>query len=100
VQGKTKEAREMLSDEYGRSVRDLFKSFLILIEDLNEDHGSNFRKLKKNLPDEYHSIIEQADYFDEGKLRYLRKKILDMGNENIRNVENNYSKYIISFDFK
>ena len=95
-----KEARDMLSDEYGRSVRDLFKSFLILIEDLNEDHKINFSKLKSNLPKEYHSVIEQANYFDEGKLKYLRKKILDMGNENIRNVESNYSKYTISFDFQ
>jgi hypothetical protein len=95
-----KEAKDMLSDEYGRSVRDLFKSFLILIEDLNEDHQINFSKLKANLPNEYLPIVDQADYFDDKKLKYLRKKILDMGNENIRNVENNYSKYIISFDFK
>lgn len=95
-----KDARDMLSEEYGRSVRDLFKSFLILVEDLNQDHKSHFSKLKEGLPSKYHPVIEQADYFDEGKLRYLRKKILDMGNENIRNVENNYSKYIISFDFK
>ena len=38
-----KEAKDMLSEEYGRSVRDLFKSFLILIEDLNEDHKNNFK---------------------------------------------------------
>lgn len=95
-----KEARDMLSEEYGRSVRDLFKSFLILIEDLNEDHKINFSKLKSNLPSEYHSVIDQADYFDEIKLKYLRKKILDMGNENIRNVQSNYSKYTISFDFQ
>lgn len=95
-----KEARDMLSEEYGRSVRDLFKSFLILVEDLNEDHKINFSKLKSNLPEEYHSVIEQANYFDESKLKYLRKKILDMGNENIRNVESKYSKYTISFDFQ
>ena len=95
-----KEAKDMLSDEYGRSVRDLFKSFLILIEDLNQDHQAHFSKLKSSLPGEYASLVEQADYFDDRKLKYLRKKILDMGNENIRNVENNYSKYIISFDFK
>lgn len=95
-----KEARDMLSEEYGRSIRDLFKSFLILIEDLNEDHSANFSKLKSALPEKYRPMIDQADYFDEKKLKYLRKKVLDMGNENLRNVENNYSKYIISFDFK
>ena len=95
-----KEAKDMLSEEYGRSVRDLFKSFLILIEDLNEDHKNNFLKLKSNLPKQYHSVIEQANYFDDNKLKYLRKKILDMGNENIRNAESQHSKYIISFDFQ
>ena len=59
-----KEARDMLSDEYGRSVRDLFKSFLILIEDLNEEHKSHFSKLKSGLPHEYSPLIEQADYFE------------------------------------
>ncbi len=94
-----KEAKDMLSEEYGQAVRDLFKSFLILIEDLHKDHCINFRKLKSNIPSQYSPLIDQADYFDENKLKYLRKKILDMGNENIRNAESNYSKYIISFDF-
>ena len=53
---------------FSRNTKLLFKSFLILIEDLNKDHLINFSKLKKNLPEEYHALIDQADYFDQHKL--------------------------------
>ena len=93
------EARDALSSSYSHSTKVLFKSFLVLIEDLNKDHLINFHKLKKNLPQEYGPLIDQADYFDQHKLQYLRKKILDMGNESIRAAETNFEKFTISFKF-
>ena len=63
---------------YSRNTKLLFKSFLVLIEDLQNDHSLHFAKLKKALPDKYENVIDQANYFDEDKLQYLRKKILDM----------------------
>ncbi len=82
-----------------KNTKSLFKSFLVLIEDLHKDHTINFQKLNKNLPKEYSALISQADYFDEDKLQYLRKKILDMGNETIRESENNIENFTISFKF-
>ena len=45
-------------------------------------------------------IIEALDYFDEKKMQYLRKKVLDMGNENIRNNDDDLDKFTIEFQFK
>lgn len=84
---------------YSKNTKKLFKSFLILIEDLNKDHEINFRKLRQALPAEYHSLLDQADYFDEDKLQYMRKKILDMGNESIRGTEDDLENFTISFKF-
>ena len=71
---------------------------LILIEDLHKEHEINFNKLKESLP-ENEDLIVQADYFDDDKLRYLRKKVLDMGNEVIRNNSIDLENFTISFKF-
>ena len=84
---------------YSKNTKKLFKSFLILIEDLNKDHEINFRKLRQALPSKYQSLLDQADYFDEDKLQYMRKKILDMGNESIRGTEDDLENFTISFKF-
>lgn len=84
---------------YSKNTKVLFKSFLILIEDLHQDHIINFKKLRDALPKEYHALLNQADYFDQYKLQYLRKKILDMGNESIRDTENTFEDFTISFKF-
>lgn len=84
---------------YAKNTKVLFKSFLILIEDLNDDHLRNFEKLRRVIPKEYHAILDQADYFDQKKLQYLRKKILDLGNDSIRTAEDSFENFTISFKF-
>ena len=91
--------QEAINAIYSKNTKLLFKSFLVLIEDLHNEHSINFKKLKKALPDNYESLIDQADYFDYNKMQYLRKKILDMGNESIRESENNFENFTISFKF-
>lgn len=90
---------ELVNSVYSKNTKILFKSFLVLIEDLHKDHAINFEKLTKSLPEEYRPLIDQADYFDHQKLQYLRKKILDMGNETIRETESNFENFTISFKF-
>lgn len=90
---------ESLQALYAKNTKVLFKSFLILIEDLNDDHLRNFEKLRGAIPKEYHALLNQADYFDQKKLQYLRKKILDLGNDSIRTAENSFENFTISFKF-
>lgn len=93
------EPDQILNAVYSRHTKSLFKSFLILLEDLNHDHQSNFDKLRDAIPEEYHDLLNQADHFDKRKLQYLRKKILDLGNESIRTAENSFENFTISFKF-
>lgn len=93
------DTHETISSIYSKSTKILFKSFLVLAEDLHQDHLINFSKLRKALPEEYSSLIDQADYFDQHKMQYLRKKILDMGNESIREANNDLENFTISFKF-
>lgn len=92
------EAKEFLSDRVNGSTKNLFKSFLVLIEDLHADNQIAFSKLKLNLP-EHEKLIDQANYFDEEKMQYLRKKILDIGNESIRGSNSDLEKFTINFKF-
>ena len=65
----------------------LFKQFLYLLEDLRREHSINFDKLRSAIPEDYHDILDMGDYFDEQRFSAYRKKVLDLGNENGRNLE-------------
>jgi ribonucleotide reductase alpha subunit len=93
-------AEKVLLERNKRNIKILFKSFLVLLEDLHKEHEINFSKLEDNIPEKYKSIVSQANYFDEEKLKYIRKKVLDMGNEMIRDNDNNLEHFIITFKFK
>jgi len=88
------DAKALLGDYYGRNTKRLFKTFLVLLEDLKTEHDISFCKLRKNK-----ALIEQADYFSEDKMQYLRKKVLDMGNDNIRSNDDDLEKFTIEFEF-
>ena len=62
------DAKGLLGDYYGRNTKRLFKTFLILLEDLQTEHIIHFCKLRSNLPN-HKGLIEQADYFDEKKIK-------------------------------
>tara|TARA_B100000131_G_C17685064_1_gene438134 strand:+ start:218 stop:499 length:282 start_codon:yes stop_codon:yes gene_type:complete len=92
------EAKEFLCDKQNKSTKSLFKGFLVLLEDLYTEHQIHFKKLKQNAP-EYEQLIAQADYFDRDKLQYYRKKVLDIGNESIRETNSDLEKFTINFKF-
>ena len=81
-QGKLK---ELLNFQVNRNVINLYKSFLIIMEDMHDQHRSNYAKLKYALPDNV-ELINQADYWDESRMEFLRKKILDNGNDALREI--------------
>lgn len=92
------EAKDFLSHRVNGSTKSLFKSFLVLVEDLHAENQIAFAKLKKSLP-EHSPLLDQANYFDEDKMQYLRKKILDIGNESIRESNSDLEKFTIKFNF-
>ena len=91
-----KNLKSRSNDETAR----LFKLMLIMVEDMKKDHDFHYQKLYENIPEEYHSIIRTADHFTPQKVNWIRKRILDFGNESIRNLGSELDNYTISFVFK
>lgn len=77
--------QELLEFQVNRNVINLYKSFLIMTEDLHQQHKSSFTKLKMAFP-ENTDLIEQADYWDEERMEHIRKRILDSGNHSLREL--------------
>jgi hypothetical protein len=92
-------AEDIFYDQYKHSVTQLFKGFINILEDLQQDHIRNFNKLRRVLPND-DDLIELADYFDDDKFNWLRKKTLDLGNDCIRNINDNVEKMEIKFTFR
>jgi hypothetical protein len=79
--------KEYLMFQIHRNVVNLYKRYLNIIEDVQEDHTNMLNKLNKEIDLEK---LKNVDYFDDNKYNYLRKKILDLGNETIREIEKNF----------
>ena len=96
--GTRMKPEDFLDDQYRNSVKTLFKGFINILEDLQEDHIRNFNKLYKAFDDD--DLVAMADYFDDEKFQWLRKKVLDLGNNCIREIEVGVDKIDIQFKFK
>lgn len=92
-----KKERELLEFQVYRNVTNLYKHFLDMVEKLSHDHDQEFKKLKEALPNEYSSLIKQAEYLDDARLNFLRKKILDQGNDTRREIIEYMQKFNINF---
>jgi hypothetical protein len=93
-------AQNYLEKKYKQCITGLFKDMLKLIEDMKADHNFHYSKLYENIPSEYHSVINAANHFDEKKFVWIRKKILDIGNESLRDFSIEMENYTVSFIFK
>ena len=67
--------KEILTFQVHRNVVNLYKRYLNLIEDLQEEHISMLNKLNKKIDLE---TLKNVDYFDENRYNYVRKKVLDL----------------------
>ncbi len=86
--------KEVIIFQIGRSFSSFSKRILNLLEDLRNDHQIHFDKLKEAVP-EFKDIIIQADYYDNEKFNYLRKKVFDIGGEIKRELLEELQSYDI-----
>jgi hypothetical protein len=93
-------AQNSLEKKYKQSTTVLFKAMLKIVEDMKADHDYHYRKLYENIPSEYHSVINAANHFDDQKSNWIRKKILDTGNESLRDFTSELENYTVTFIFK
>jgi len=87
--------KEYVLFQIHKNLVNLYKRYLNLIEDLQEDHHSMMYKLSNEINQ---NMLKNIDYFNQTKYNYLRKKILDLGNESIREIEKNFD--FIKMEFK
>ena len=70
-----------------RIVTNFMKDVLTILEDLSEDHDTALCKLQDCLPAQFKNYVDLADYFPEERFKKIRGRILDGGNEAIREIE-------------
>lgn len=80
-------AKDLLRFQINRNIVVLYKRFLNTLEDVRNDHNIMLNKLDIALPREYNNTLNNVDYFSDDKYDYWRKRILDQGNESIRELE-------------
>lgn len=76
-----------------KHMTNMFKSFLILLEDLRYDHDESIKRLKHALPKEYEELVNLSDYFSEDSFQRKRKRILDFGNQIIKNHQQDVEQF-------
>jgi glucan phosphorylase len=96
---KVMDAKKNLNSCSYKEISLLFKTMLMLVEDMKNDHDFHYQKLYDEIPKKYHPVINTANHFDKDKLSWIRKRILDYGNESIRNMEKEIENYKVTFKF-
>ncbi len=93
------DGQELLKFQLARNVTQLYKTFLVMVEDLNKENEIAFQKLKRQIPS-HTSSLDCANYFDDAKMEYVRKKILDAGNGCIRTMSGEIESFDINVNIK
>lgn len=88
-----KENSRFLKAESKRIITKLFKCYLSSLEDLRYQHQVSIERLKDDLTSEQIEILNYLDFY---RYSLIRKRVLDNGNETIRDVHN----FLDNFDIK
>ena len=83
-EGNKLDVREYVLFHLQRNTTNLFKRYLAITEDLLKEHSIMLKKVENKTSKDFSKNI---DYFTEDKYNYIRKKILDIGNESLRDIE-------------
>ena len=92
---KDSNLKEFAIVQVKRNITNLYKNYIILAEELQKDHDIFLKKIEKHVPAEY---IKDVDYFESNRYNYLRKRILDMGNELNRDLEKYFDLIDVSLN--
>mgnify|MGYP003117341519 FL=1 len=77
--------KDIISFQVHRNIVNLYKKHFEIIEDLQIEHESFISKIKKNSLDDL--PLDDLNYFTSEKYDHIRKRILDSGNDCIREIE-------------
>lgn len=91
--------KNVIEQASSREISSLFKTMLRMLEDMKQDHDFHYQKLYDEIPEEYHGIIRTADHFTDEKVQWIRKRILDSGNDSLRKMQEELENFQVSFIF-
>ena len=83
----------LLNSEIRKSITRLFKQYLNSLEDIQYAHGIAVEKLRNHVSPEN---LEMLSYLDNDHYSLVRKRILDNGNEAMRDLENLLDNFDVS----
>jgi hypothetical protein len=84
--------KALLEAQVKRIITKLFKDFLIITDDIRQDHLGVLAEMKQFPPE----FLTKWNYLDLAKYSRIRKKILDGGNDSIREISELMSRFEIS----
>ncbi|MBV6514006.1 MAG: hypothetical protein FMNOHCHN_03591 [Ignavibacteriaceae bacterium] len=90
-------AKDSLSKRQCRLITALFKEFLEILESHKADYDEFYGNLLEKLPNEYKTALILGNPLSEEKFKRLRKKVLDKGNDVLRDSEEELGHFSISF---
>jgi hypothetical protein len=85
--------KEYIKFQYSRNIISLYKKYFEMIDDLKHDHENMVKKIADNSSGDF---AKNIDYFNNDKYNYIRKKILDAGNDAIRNIDTSFKSINIT----
>ena len=83
--------KDIISFQVHRSIVNLYKKYFEITEDLLGEHKIFLSKIKARGEnpevDSIAPLLKELDYFTEERYNQIRKKILDAGNDVVRELE-------------
>jgi hypothetical protein len=81
-----KDVKTYVQFQLHRNVIKLYKSLFFVVDDIIQEQESLVKKVK-----DVHGIdISNLDYLNKDKKQSIRKKILDAGNDTLRDLDKNF----------
>ena len=80
------ELKDIISFQVHRNIINLYKKYFEITEDLLRDHKLYKDRIKSITLDDTASV-DDLDYFTEDRFNQTRKKILDAGNDAVREID-------------
>ena len=81
--------KEVILFQLRRNIVVFYKRYLSILEDVSSDHQIFKKRVSAHVPEEF---LNNVDYLTPDKYNYIRKKILDGGNEIFRELESSLEK--------
>lgn len=78
----------------------LYKNYLMMTQDIRVNHNDMLDRIAEFVPEDQLDKLDLVDYLDENKYNYMRKRILDTGNDAIREWEKILQNYDVTFKKK